>query len=701
MSAMTFGDLLPSLDRYEVVREIGRGGMAVVWLARQTDLDRDVALKELRVFGETDPAAARRFVQESRVAAALTHPNVVTVHDYFEQDATPYIAMEYLARGSLRSYVGRTSVAENVGVLEGLLAGLDHAARLGVVHRDIKPENVLITAEGRVKIADFGIAKADRRLDQGSLLTMQGVPVGTPSYMAPEQVAGGEVGPWTDLFSVGVVAWELFVGHTPFRDTPSPMGILLRNVNEAIPSAQTAAPAVDPDISAWIDRLLVKDASGRTQSASEAWDELEEIATGVLGPSWRRLARLRIRTSSSAVRSPLTPAPFTGPTGPTNDAGVRDDRAALVGAETSSGGPLLSAVATAPEITNPEPPAAVADAPTPPVPPGLVVVRPAPRRPWTEALVGLAEHRPILAPALAVLAAITAIAAGWVAGSAGGSAAARPSLAENDGLRLTIPAGWQRLPVGSAPRLPGLARTGAVIAGPDATGRTGIEANLVSYAPPSLLSRRMGTAVQGRLPAPVAVTLGGGVQAYRYDRLHLVGHSGVVTVYAVPTTDWVATLACFAPPGGDRDIESACAGVAATLRPTTSRPVPVGPSATFGDQVANALTALRAATTAPGRALVHAVDARDQAKAASRLARAYGEAATTLENLPDRVVDGAAIAGLAAGMSTTANAYDGLASAARAGSLDDYERARRALTGARSRLREARRTFARGGYETR
>ena len=214
-------DTLPRVDRYEVVREIGHGGMAVVYLARQTDLQRDVALKELRLFDGSDPSAARRFVQESRVGAALTHPNVVTVHDYFEQDGAPYIAMEYLLRGSLRRYVGHTSTAENIGVLEGLLAGLDHAARHGVVHRDIKPENVMVTVAGHVKIADFGIAKATYPHDQGSLMTLAGVPVGTPSYMAPEQAVGEELGPWTDLYSAGIMAWELFVGHLPFRDTPS------------------------------------------------------------------------------------------------------------------------------------------------------------------------------------------------------------------------------------------------------------------------------------------------------------------------------------------------------------------------------------------------------------------------------------------------------------------------------------------------
>src|SRR6201990_3527053 len=156
-------DVMKTVGRYEILREVGRGGMAMVYLARQTDLDRFVALKELGAFHASDPSFAQRFLRESRVAGSLSHPNVVTVHDYFEHDGTPYIAMEYLPRGSLRAYVGRTSAAESIGVLEGLLAGLDHAARAGIVHRDIKPENLMVTDAGHVKIADFGIAKADRR----------------------------------------------------------------------------------------------------------------------------------------------------------------------------------------------------------------------------------------------------------------------------------------------------------------------------------------------------------------------------------------------------------------------------------------------------------------------------------------------------------------------------------------------------------
>src|SRR5438034_638329 len=176
-----------TVGRYEILREVGRGGMAVVYLARQTDLDRHVALKELAAFHAADPAFAERFLRESRVAGSLSHPNIVTVHDYFEHEGVPYISMEYLQRGSLRPLVGELRLAHIVGVLEGLLAGLAHAAKRGIVHRDLKPENIMITGEGGVKIADFGIAKAYNKAARTQFLTATGTTVGTPAYMAPEQ----------------------------------------------------------------------------------------------------------------------------------------------------------------------------------------------------------------------------------------------------------------------------------------------------------------------------------------------------------------------------------------------------------------------------------------------------------------------------------------------------------------------------------
>ena len=182
------------VGRYRVVREIGRGGMAAVYLARQTDLDRDVALKQLGAFHATDPAAAARFLQESRITGSLGHPNIVTVHEYLQHEGVPYIAMEYLERGSLRPHVRNLSLAQMAGVLEGVLAALAHASEQGIVHRDLKPENLMITRMGTVKVADFGIAKAVNEV-QTSFATATGTTVGTPAYMSPEQAMAKGVGP--------------------------------------------------------------------------------------------------------------------------------------------------------------------------------------------------------------------------------------------------------------------------------------------------------------------------------------------------------------------------------------------------------------------------------------------------------------------------------------------------------------------------
>src|ERR1041384_7624810 len=284
-------EVMKTVGRYEILREVGRGGMAMVYLARQTDLDRFVALKELGAFHASDPSFAQRFLRESRVAGSLSHPNIVTVHDYFEHDGTPYIAMEYVERGSPRPYVGKMNISQ-VG------AGLTNAEQNGIVHRDLKPENLMVTSDGRVKIADFGIAKATTKMQTGAFLTATGTTVGTPTYMAPEQAMAQDIGPWTDLYSVGCMAFELFTGRVPFHDSDAPMAILLRHVNEPIPPVKTIDPSVDQGISDWIEAVLVKDPKQRTQSAADAWDDFEEIIIGLLGPRWRRSARLMERADS-------------------------------------------------------------------------------------------------------------------------------------------------------------------------------------------------------------------------------------------------------------------------------------------------------------------------------------------------------------------------------------------------------------------
>jgi serine/threonine protein kinase len=296
------------VGHYEVSGEIGRGGAAIVYLARQTDLDRLVALKELIVSNSTPPDFARRFLRESRLAGSLSHPNIVTVYEYFEHAGVPYIVMEYLQRGSLRSYVGTLEPAPLAGVLEGVLAGLMCAESSSIVHRDLKPENIMVTADGRVKLADFGVAKATQEVGTERFVTASGMTVGTPSYMAPEQALGEEVGPWTDLYSVGVMTWEQLVGRVPFSETVTPTAVLLRHVNEQIPPPISVRPDVDPALSEWVETLIANDPRERTQTAAEAWDALEQVVVAQLGPMWRRDSRLRDEQTRPAADA-VTPEP--------------------------------------------------------------------------------------------------------------------------------------------------------------------------------------------------------------------------------------------------------------------------------------------------------------------------------------------------------------------------------------------------------
>jgi protein kinase-like protein len=299
--------VLRKLGRYDIVREIGRGGMAVVYLARQTDLDRVVALKELAAFHAADPAFADRFVRESRIAGSLSHPNIVTVHDFLEYEGTPYIAMEYVERGSLRPLVGRLTFAQTAGVLECVLAGLSHAEARGIVHRDLKPENVMVTAEGTVKLTDFGIAKVLNQVVPTRMLTAAGAAMGTPAYMAPEQALGKEIGPWTDLYSTGVIAYELLLGRLPFEEGDTPVAVLVQHIHEPIPPPRSINPDLDDGLASWLERMLAKDPEQRPASAAEAWEELEEIVIALLGPRWRREARLVKRPASNGAARPQTP----------------------------------------------------------------------------------------------------------------------------------------------------------------------------------------------------------------------------------------------------------------------------------------------------------------------------------------------------------------------------------------------------------
>src|SRR6266705_1246070 len=222
------------IGKYVVKRELGRGGMGAVYLAEQTGLGREVAIKELVPSAAADPIALKRFLQEAQVMARTSHPNLVQVYDMEQIQGANYIVLEFVRGRSLRDWINRGGipVPQVFAVMHGVLQALDYAHRHAIVHRDMKPENVLISDEGEVKVADFGIARLLDDTGVGGTATKTGTTVGTPQYMSPEQVASSKVDGRSDLYSAGIMFYELVVGQPPFTasDADGPFTLTAKHV---------------------------------------------------------------------------------------------------------------------------------------------------------------------------------------------------------------------------------------------------------------------------------------------------------------------------------------------------------------------------------------------------------------------------------------------------------------------------------------
>jgi serine/threonine-protein kinase len=250
--------------RYRIVRRLGAGGMAEVWCAQDTQLERMVALKILQPRFAQDQEFVERFRREASSAAGLQHPNVVNVFDRGEVDGTYYIAMEYVEGASLRDLINRgMSVEAAVGVTRQILAAARFAHSNGVIHRDLKPGNVLIDRDGRATVTDFGIAKAGV-----SEITQTGSVMGTAQYLSPEQAQGLEVSAASDLYSIGVILYEGLTGHVPF-EADSAVAVALKQVSEAPRPPSELNPSVQRALDAVVLKALAKDPANRFSSADE------------------------------------------------------------------------------------------------------------------------------------------------------------------------------------------------------------------------------------------------------------------------------------------------------------------------------------------------------------------------------------------------------------------------------------------------
>jgi len=249
-------------ERYKLIRKVGTGGMADVWLATDTELDREVAIKILHDRFAQDSEFVERFQREAKSAAGLQHPNVVGVFDRGTFRDTYFIAMEYVDGPSLKDLVkGGMSVPDAVTFVEQILAAAKFAHRKGIVHRDLKPQNVLIDDEGRAKVADFGIAGGD-----ASDITQAGTVMGTAEYLSPEQAEGRETTPRSDIYSIGVILYEALTGTVPFTGD-SAVSVALKQVTETPKRPSSLNPKVPPALDAVVMRALSKDPAERYKDA--------------------------------------------------------------------------------------------------------------------------------------------------------------------------------------------------------------------------------------------------------------------------------------------------------------------------------------------------------------------------------------------------------------------------------------------------
>src|SRR2546421_5020644 len=263
--------------RYRIQRKLGAGGMADVYLAEDQELGRRVAIKILNGRHANDDQFIERFRREAKNAAALNHPSIVSIYDRGEAEDTYYIAMEFLDGRTLNELiVGRGAAPINVAIEYGrqILSALRFAHRHGIVHRDIKPHNVLVDREGRVKVTDFGIARAGT-----SQMTEAGSIVGTAQYLSPEQARGTEVDQRSDLYSLGVVLYELLTGQTPF-DGDTPVEIAMKHLSATPRPPSQIRRDVPRDLDMVVMRALAKDRGARYQSADEMEADLERALRG-------------------------------------------------------------------------------------------------------------------------------------------------------------------------------------------------------------------------------------------------------------------------------------------------------------------------------------------------------------------------------------------------------------------------------------
>ena len=329
--------------RYRILREIAQGGMATVYEALDQRLSRHVAVKIMHTMLAQGPHRAQfeeRFRREARSAAAIANPHIVQVYDTGVDQGLDYLVMEYVHGISLRRDMARQGVyplKETLRIVGEILDGLASAHRAGVIHRDIKPENILINDRGHVEITDFGLARAAAQ----ATLSSTGMLMGTAAYLAPETIENNEASPQSDLYAVGIIAYEMLTGTVPFA-SDNPVTIVFKHVHEDVPSLARVCPGIDPSVAALVSEMTDRSPENRPDDASKALESLRKVVKGLD----RQALDYVLPAGAAAAAASGQPASAIAGTSEQETTAPSDDEAAATDPENSD---TVPSVPTPPE----------------------------------------------------------------------------------------------------------------------------------------------------------------------------------------------------------------------------------------------------------------------------------------------------------------------------------------------------------------
>ena len=631
--------------------------MGVVYRATQLSLNRSVALKILSSDLGDDESFRERFRREGLLQAAIDHPHIVTVYDTGETEHGLFLAMRMVRGPTLKDMILSRELdpARTLRLLAQVSEALDTAHDVGLTHRDIKPQNILIGSRDHAYLADFGLTKAP---DEAGRLTATGQFVGTIDYVSPEQIQGEPATARSDVYALTGVLYECLVGTVPYPK-PAEAAVVYAHITEPPPKPTAERPELPAEIDEVVAKGMAKDPDERYATAGA----LLEAAHRAFG---------------QAVESAGTPP---GPIAAPEEAGVRGN-----GAQTQPAGTPLPASPDdiAAGVTAASPVHAPPTVPAGQVPAGARAGATVPAKAEP------AARRPVPLAAIAAVLAVLAAVAGFAIGGSGSDSesdgADLPNSASAGSVGVSFPSGWKR--VGQDPEIAGMSFSEPIVLTATEFPGARLVAGQVNGSGPTLLPKAFLARLPGAPADPDAVKLGK-LQAFRHAGLAPSGTAGRVTVYAAPTSEGVATVACVAPTDRAAAFAPDCERVAGSLELTSGTAFTLGPREDYAKAAGAALRRLDGSSASGRRRLEAARTPGAQAGAAASLAGVYARAARSVAGAPAGPLERDANRRLAASLRRAGAAYSRAARAARGGNRSAYAAAGRSVRASGRGLRRA------------